>query len=106
MFSLPYLFLTSYSSDFSVYVSLRNGTSPPRSGEDGLVWEKKLWFTNSKTTQAIVKIVKKFEEAELLTNIERPVHYRFTRSAENVAIWRPENPNVAIPRRPLELGLS
>ena len=32
---------------------------------------------NRPTTQAIGKIVKKFEETGLVTNIERPVHHRF-----------------------------
>ena len=41
---------------------------------------------NHPTTQAIGKIVKKFEETGLVTNIERPVHHRFARSAENIAI--------------------
>ena len=30
------------------------------------------------------KIVKKFDEAEVVTNIERPVHHRFT--FQNIAI--------------------
>ena len=38
------------------------------------------------TTQAIGKIVKKFEETEVLTNIERPVHNSFARCAKNIAI--------------------
>ena len=41
---------------------------------------------NRSTTQAIGEIVKKFEETKVLTNIERPAHHRFARSAENVAI--------------------
>ena len=41
---------------------------------------------NRPTTQAIGKIVKKFEETEVVTNIERPVHHRLARSAENIAI--------------------
>ena len=42
--------------------------------------------------QAIGKIVKKFKETGVATNIESPVHHRFTRSAENIAILseRPE----------------
>ena len=42
-------------------------------------------------------------------NIERPVHHRFARSAENIAIVSErvtKDPNVSIPRRSLELGLS
>ena len=38
------------------------------------------------STQAIGKIVKKLEETEVVTNIERPEHHRFSRSAENIAI--------------------
>ena len=41
---------------------------------------------NRSTTQAIGKIVKKFEETAEITNIERPVHHRFARSAEYIAI--------------------
>ena len=37
---------------------------------------------NCPTTLAIRNIVKKFEETGLVTNIERPVHYRFARSAD------------------------
>ena len=45
----------------------------------------------------------------MVTNIERPVHHRFARYAENIAIVSEsvaEDPNVSIPRRPQELGLS
>ena len=59
--------------------------------------------------QAIGKIVKKFEETGVVTHIERPVHYRFARSAENIAIGSEnvaEDTNVSIPRRSQELGLS
>ena len=41
---------------------------------------------NHPTEQAIGKIVKKFEETGVITNIERPVHHRFARSSENIAI--------------------
>ena len=41
---------------------------------------------NHPITQAIGKIVKKFEETVVVTNIERPVHHRVARSAENTAI--------------------
>ena len=45
---------------------------------------------NRPTTQAIDKIVKKFETGEV-TNIERPVHHHFACSTENIAIAdRPE----------------
>ena len=53
--------------------------------------------------------MKKFEETGVVTQIERPVHYRFTRSAENIAIVSEsvsEDPNVSIPRRSQKLGLS
>ena len=38
---------------------------------------------NRPNMQAFGKIVKKFEETGIVTNIERLVHHRFTRSAEN-----------------------
>ena len=38
------------------------------------------------TTQAIGKIVKKYEETRVATNIERLVYHGFTRSAVNIAI--------------------
>ena len=41
---------------------------------------------NHPTTQVIEKIVKKFEETEVVTNIEAPMHHRFARFAENIAI--------------------
>ena len=64
---------------------------------------------NRLTMQAIGKIVKKFEETGLATNIERPVHHRFARSAENIALVSESvavGPNVSIPCRFLKLGLS
>ena len=45
----------------------------------------------------------------LITNIERPAHHRFARSAKNFAIVSEsvaEVPNMLIPRRSNELGLS
>ena len=48
----------------------------------------------------------KFKETGVVTNIERPVHYRFTRSAKNIAIASKsvaKDPNVLIPRRSHEL---
>ena len=36
--------------------------------------------------KAIGKIVKKFEETGVITIIEGPVHHRFARFAENIAI--------------------
>ena len=64
---------------------------------------------NRPTTQAIDKIVKKFEEAGVVTNIERPVHHRFPRFAENITIVSQsvaEDTNVSIPRRSQKLELS
>ena len=48
------------------------------------------------------KIVKKFEETGKVANIERLVHHRFARVAENIAIVSEsvsEDPTVSIPRR-------
>ena len=64
---------------------------------------------NRPTTQAINEIVKKFEETGVVTNIERPVHYRFASSAENIAIINEsivKDPNASITLRSQELGLS
>ena len=61
---------------------------------------------NRPTTQAIARIVKKFEETGVVTSIERAVRHRFARSAENIAIVSEsvaEGPNVSIPRRFQEL---
>ena len=61
---------------------------------------------NRPTMQAIEKIVQKFEETRVVTNIERPVHHRFARSTGNIAIVSgsvAEDPNVSIPRRSQEL---
>ena len=55
------------------------------------------------TTQAVGKIVKK--ETEVVTNIERPVHHPFARSAEIVSESVVEDPTVSIPRHSQELGL-
>ena len=55
------------------------------------------------------KIVKKFKETWVVTNIERPVLYRFVHSAKNKAIVSEsvaEDPNVSIPRCSQELELS
>ena len=41
---------------------------------------------NCPTTQASGKIVKKFKKTEVVTNIERPMHHRFARSIENIAV--------------------
>ena len=40
---------------------------------------------NRPTSQAIAKIVKKIEEIGVVTIVERSVHHRFARSAENIA---------------------
>ena len=64
---------------------------------------------NRPTMQTIGKIVKKFDETGVVTNIERPVHHRFGSFAENIAIVSEsvaEDKNVLIPRRSQELGLS
>ena len=53
--------------------------------------------------------MKKFEETVVVTNIERPVHHRFARSTETIAIVSEsvaEDQNVSIPRRSQELRLS
>ena len=52
-----------------------------------------------------MKIVRKFEETGVITNIERPVHHRLSRSAQNIAIVNEsiaKDPNVSIPRRSQE----
>ena len=64
---------------------------------------------NRSTQQATGKIVKKFEEIEVVTNIKINVHNRFDRSTENIAIVSESvvgHPYVSIPRRSHELGLS
>ena len=64
---------------------------------------------NRPTKQAIGKIVKKFKEIGVVTNIERPVHYSLARFAENIAIVSEsvaEDPNFSIPSRSQELELS
>ena len=43
-------------------------------------------LSNRPTKQAIEKIVKKFEEAKMVTNIDRPVHHHFVHSAEMIAL--------------------
>ena len=58
---------------------------------------------NRPTKQVIGKIVKIFKETEVVTNIERPLHYHFVRSAENIAVVSEsvaKTMNVLIPRRP------
>ena len=59
--------------------------------------------------QTIGKIVKKFKETAVVTNIERPMHHCFARSTENIAVVSEtvaEHTNVSIPRRFQELGPS
>ena len=61
---------------------------------------------NRPTTQAIGKIVKKFEETGVVTNIERLGYHRFARSAENIAVVSEsvaEDSNVSIPCHSQEL---
>ena len=63
---------------------------------------------NRPTTQAIGKIVKKFEVTGVVTDIDSPVHFRFACFAENIAIVREsiaEDPNVSIPRHSQVLEL-
>ena len=71
---------------------------------------RRLWcLHNRPTTQAIIKIVKKFEETGMIADIEAPLRHCFVRYAENIAIVSEsvaEDPNVAIPRRSQVLGLS
>ena len=50
-----------------------------------------------------------FEETGAVTNVERSVYHCFAHSAENIAIVHEsvaEDPNVSIPRRSKEIGLS
>ena len=64
---------------------------------------------NRPNTQAIGKIVQNFEETEVVTNIERPVHHRFAHSSANTLIVSEsvaEDPNVSILRRSQDLLLS
>ena len=62
------------------------------------------------TTQAIGKIVQKFEETGVIINIERPVHHHcFACSAKNSAIVSEsvaEDWNVLISHSSQKLGLS
>ena len=52
--------------------------------------------------------MKKFEETGVVINIDWPENHRYPRFAENIAISESaaEVPNVTIPRRSQELGLS
>ena len=59
--------------------------------------------------QAIGKIVTKFEETGVVTNIERPMHYHCARFASNITIVSEnlaEDTHVSFPRPYQELGLS
>ena len=61
---------------------------------------------NRPITQAIGKIMKKFEETGVVINIERPVQHHFTHSAESIAIVSEsvaKDPNVSILRQTQEL---
>ena len=63
-------------------------------------------YNNRPTKQAIGKIMKKFEETGMVTNIKRPVHHRFFENTAIVSESVAEDPNVSIPRRSRVLGLS
>ena len=61
---------------------------------------------NCPIMQAIDKIMKKFEETGVVTNIDGPAHHRLAGSAENIAVVGEsvaKHPNVSIPRRSQEL---
>ena len=64
---------------------------------------------NRPITQAIGKIVMKFEKTGVGTNIERHVHHCYARSPKNIIIVSEsvaEDPNVSTPRRSQEFALS
>ena len=61
------------------------------------------------TKHTIPNVVRIFEETGSIADIVRPVHYRNVRSAENIAAVAAsveDDPNVSIPRRAQQLGLS
>ena len=61
------------------------------------------------TAQAIGKIVAKFEKTGSVTDATTPAHHRKARSMENIAAVSAsveEDPNLSIPRRSQQLGLS
>ena len=67
---------------------------------------RRLWSTCSSNYESNWQ---NCEETGVVTNIKRPVHHRFTRSAEDIAVVSEsvaENTNVSIPRHPQELWLS
>lgn len=59
--------------------------------------------------QEIGQVVRKFEQTGSVVDIVTPVHHRNVRSTENIAAVAAsveEDPNVSIPRRAQQLGLS
>ena len=61
------------------------------------------------TEHIIANVVRKFEQTGSVADIVRPVHHRNVRSAENIAAVAAsveDDPNVSIPRRAQQLGLS
>ena len=54
---------------------------------------------NRLTTQAVIKIVEKFEGTRVVTNIERPVHHCFAENITIVSESVAEETNGSIPRR-------
>ena len=84
----------------------KNGDSATGSYR-ALRWDYGLY--NRLAAQAIGKIGKKFVETEVIAKIERHVHHRFARSAENITIVSEsvaEDSNVSIIRLSQEIGLS
>lgn len=64
---------------------------------------------NSPNERTIAYTVKKFEETGSVTDIVRHVHHRNVRNIENVVAVAgsvAEDPNLSIPRRAQQLGLS
>lgn len=64
---------------------------------------------NRPSQQTILNVVNKFEQNGLVTDIRRPVHRRNARSLENIAAVSASvtaDPNLSIPRRAQQLGLS
>ena len=61
-----------------------------KNGDSAADTYRALWgdygLHNHPTRQAINKIVQKFEETGVITNIERIMHHRFAGFAENIAI--------------------
>ena len=92
------------------YLTIKQGIKTYKNGESITATYRALsgdyGLDNRLNRQAIGKIVKKFEEIGVVTNIEMPVYHRFARSSENIAIVSAnvgEDPNVSISRRSQEL---